>query len=155
ATVHVGDWLRSSLIGQRGHHACRHVVKMMTVKGPPAGVGGVERNCYRAHRCHEHGVAHGACEASVVDRNYLKMMTVKMHRVGHHRLVAHQDLDPLASLDHGSGWAASLEHAPLVTLHIPGERNFDPAIGLARRERLSSAEPALEVKGQGSGFCGC
>jgi hypothetical protein len=50
-------------------------------KRPVTGIVGVKGDGDAAHRGHEDGIAHGACERGIVYRDHLEGMAVKMHRV--------------------------------------------------------------------------
>jgi hypothetical protein len=53
-------------VANLGHHACHHVVQVVAVKRPTAGIVGVEGDGNAAHRRHQDGVAHGTCELGTV-----------------------------------------------------------------------------------------
>jgi hypothetical protein len=77
-----------------------HMVEVMAVKRPAAGVVSVKRDGDCAHRRHKDGIAYGSYERRTVDGNYLEGMAIEMHRVRHHRVVHHLDGHALACRDH-------------------------------------------------------
>ena len=53
-------------VANLGDHARHHVVEIVAVEGPAAGIVGVKGNGHRAHRWHQHSIAHGACARRAV-----------------------------------------------------------------------------------------
>src|SRR5882724_9976767 len=61
-------WLRSDDRGvaKLCHHARHHVVEIVAVKRPAAGIVGVKGDGDAAHWRHQDGIAHGTCERCAV-----------------------------------------------------------------------------------------
>src|SRR6266481_4491845 len=78
-------------VANLGHHARHHVVEIVAVKRPAAGVVGVEGDGDATHRRHKDGISHGTCELGTVYRHHLEGVAVEMHRMRHHRVVHHFD----------------------------------------------------------------
>ena len=86
-------------IAQARHHAGGHVVEVVAVQRPIAGIVGVEGDRHAVHRRDEHGVTHGACNPPPPQSHDLEVMAVQMHRVRHHGAVEEGQLDPRARGD--------------------------------------------------------
>src|SRR5258705_6084005 len=69
------------VVANLGHHARHHVVEIVAVKRPAAGIVGVKGDGDAAHRWHQDGIAHGTCERGTVYRDHLKSVAMKVHRV--------------------------------------------------------------------------
>src|SRR5947209_18749895 len=102
-------------VANLGHHARHHVVEIVAVKRPAAGIVGVEGDGDAAHRWHQDGISHRTCEWGTVYRDYLESMAMKVHRVRHHRLIHHLDCHALARGDHQRGHVG-----PVFAVHRPG-----------------------------------
>src|SRR5712672_842441 len=102
--VRMARWSDNPGVANLGHHARHHVVEIVTVKRPAAGIVGIKGNGNTAHWWHQDGIAHGTCEWDTVYRDHLESVTMKMHRVRHHRMVQHLDCDALARGDHQRGY---------------------------------------------------
>ncbi len=49
-------------VANLGHHARHHVIEIVAVKCPAAGIVGVKGDGDAAHRRHQDGISHGTCE---------------------------------------------------------------------------------------------
>ena len=72
------------------HHAGVHVIEMMAVERPVAGIVGIKRDGHRVDGG-TRTVSRIAPERHVVDRHHLEMMSVQMHGMRHVGLVVHHD----------------------------------------------------------------
>src|SRR6266480_3770385 len=106
------DDRRVANLGQHAHH---HVVEIVAVKRPTAGVVGVEGDGDAAHRWHQDGITHGTCEWSTVYCDYLESVAMEVHRMRHHRAVQHLDCHALARGDHQRGYLR-----PVFAIQRPG-----------------------------------
>src|SRR6267142_6269374 len=104
-------------VANLGHHACHHVVQVVAVKRPTAGIVCVEGDGDAAHRRHQDGISHGTCEWDTIYRDHLESVTMKMHRMRHHRVVHHLDRHALAGVDHERGYVG-----PVFAIQRPGIR---------------------------------
>src|SRR5882672_9508852 len=104
-------------VANLGHHTRHHVVEIVAVKRPTAGVVGVEGDGDATHRRHQDGISHGTCELGTVYRDHLESVTMKVHRVRHHRVVQHLDCHTLARGDHQRVYVG-----PVFAIHRPGIR---------------------------------
>jgi hypothetical protein len=104
-------------VANLGHHARHHVVEIVAVKRPAAGVVGVEGDGDAAHRRHQDGISHGTCELGTVYRHHLEGVAVEMHRMRHHRVVHHFDRHALTLGDHQRGYVG-----PVFAIQRPGIR---------------------------------
>src|SRR5882724_2468473 len=85
----------SRLVPDARHHAGSHVVEVVAVEGPMAGVVGGEGDGDAAADRHENRVAHRAAEGEIIDGDHLERVAVEMDRVRHVRAVHEPDLDAL------------------------------------------------------------
>src|SRR5207253_8287009 len=101
-----GGWLRSDDPGvaNLGHHARHHVVEIVAVKRPAAGIVGVKGDGDAAHRWHQDGIAHGAYERRAVEGDYLEGVAMEVHRMRHHRAVHHLNRHALTGGDYQRGY---------------------------------------------------
>ena len=76
-----------SRVAYLGHHTRHHVVEIVAVKRPAAGIGCVKGDGDAAHRWHQDGIPYGTREWRTVYRDHLESVAMKVHRVGHHRVV--------------------------------------------------------------------
>src|SRR4051794_8961315 len=70
-----------------GHHARHHVVEIVAVKRPAAGIVGIKGDGDAAHRWHQDGISHCTCEWGTVYSDHLESVAMKVHGVRHHRVV--------------------------------------------------------------------
>src|SRR3982075_3263969 len=70
-------------VANLGHHARHHVIEVVAVKRPAAGIVVVKGDGDAAHRGHQDCIAYGTCERGTVYRDHLKSVAMKVHRVRH------------------------------------------------------------------------
>src|SRR5205807_10101131 len=92
---------------------------------PPARVVSIEGDSNLAARWHEDGVTNSAMYRAPVYRDYLEDMTVKMHRMRHHRAVDQLNLDALTFVQHQRCDVRPVlpVHRPRIGLHCPAEND--------------------------------
>src|SRR3981189_2560635 len=86
-------------VANLGHHARHHVVEIVAVKRPAAGVVAVGRGD-ADHRRHQDGISHGTCELGTVYRHHLEGVERVMYLKYDHREVNHFDRHALTLGDH-------------------------------------------------------
>ena len=71
----------------------------MAMKKPTPGIVSIERDSDRALHRNKNCVTHGAAQSTPVDPDHLEMVPMKVHRMRHHRGVAHLDHHALPEPD--------------------------------------------------------
>src|SRR5258708_11598822 len=128
-------------VANLGHHAPHHVVEIVAVKRPAAGIVGVEGDGDAAHRWHQNGISHGTCERGTVYRDNLESVAMKVHRMRHHRMVHQLDRHALTVGDHQWGYVGPVFaiQRPSIWRHGAGH---DPAVHYVARPRPSRPYPS-------------
>jgi hypothetical protein len=134
-----GGWLCSDDPGvaDLGHHARHHVVEIVAVKRPAAGIVGVQGDGDAVHWRHQDGISHCTCERGSAYRDPLESVAMKMYRVRHLRVVQQLDCHALARGDHQRGYVRLVfaVQRPSIRRHGAGEDHAVLHIGRARRQR--------------------
>src|SRR5258706_992593 len=116
-----GEWAGCSDdrgVANLGHHARPHVVEIVAVKRPAAGIVGIKGDGDAAHRGHQDSIAYSTCERGAIYRDDLESVAMEVHRMRHHRMVHHLNRYALARGDHQCGYIG-----PAFAVQRPGTRH--------------------------------
>lgn len=86
---------------------------------------------------------HSAAESLSADVDDLEVVPVEVHRVRHHRHVAHDDLDPFSFTD---AKAVAALNPPVVAAHAACQPEFEPTVGRTRGKRCVGCQPLFELE---------